>query len=351
MSAGSNDLLKCIVHIVHNYWSICENFISSVIRIDRMELSATALSSEAEVVCYSCQEGGPDGSGHLPGRSCACRGSDAGYVHLSCLANYASEKSRHEQCLEDFKKPWEYCPVCEQKHRGEFAVALATEFSAFVRREYPHDATLRVICLSTQLSALMGLTSQSTPRQMTEIGVIARLLLEMVPLVSTTVDKELFLSIKGIAHHALGTMARREVTAEGDKRMIAHFQNYLEVNEELGYCEGINFARVLLADARSMCGGVDIKEYLSVHLEAYESRVIEFGEEGELTIHAGTRYAELLLKFSDPRYAETALGCERQREALDLLSKMKAISVRVFGTDHPVTKVISRVFGENELVE
>jgi hypothetical protein len=186
---------------------------------------------------------------------------------------------------------------------------------------------------------------------MTEIVLIAGLLLKMVTQVPTTEDKEMFLSIKGSAHHALGTMARREVTLEGDKKMISHFQSYLEVTEELGYSEGICFARVLLADARSMCGGVDIKEYLSVHLEAYESRVIDFGEEGELTIHAGTRYAQLLLKFSDPRYAGTALGCERQNEALDLLSKMKAISVRVFGPDHQVTKGISRVFGENELVE
>ena len=188
-----------------------------------MELSATALSGEAKVVCYSCQECVPDVTGHLPGRACACRGFNAGYVHLSCLANYASDKSRREQCLEEFKRPWEYCPVCEQKLWGEFAVAIAAESSAFVRREYPRDATLRVICLSTQLSALMGLTNQLSPWQMTEIGVIARLLLEMVPWVSTTVDKEMFFSIKGIAHHALGTMARREVNTEGDKRMIAHF--------------------------------------------------------------------------------------------------------------------------------
>jgi hypothetical protein len=109
--------------------------------------------------------------------------------------------------------------------------------------------------------------------------------------------------------------------------------------------------KVLLADARSKCGGVNITEYLSVHLEAYESRVVDFGEEGELTIHAGARYAELLLKFSDPRYAEIALGRERKREGLDLLSKMKAISVRVLGPDHLVTKEISRVFVENKLVE
>jgi hypothetical protein len=186
---------------------------------------------------------------------------------------------------------------------------------------------------------------------MTEIGVIARLLLEMIPWLTTTVEKQIFLSIKGIVFHALGTMARREGTAEGDNRMMAHFQSYLEVNEEIGFVEGINFARALLADAQSLCGGVDIKVLLSVHLDTYESRVIDYGEEGESTILAGARYAELLLKFADPCYADTALGCEHRGEALDLLLRMKAISVRVFGPDHLATKMIGRVFRENGLVE
>ena len=93
--------------------------------MDTMELSATALSGKDKVVCYSCQECGLDVSGHLPRRACACQGSDAGYVHLFCHANFASDKSSREQCLDEFKRLWEYCPMCKQKHRGEFAVAIA----------------------------------------------------------------------------------------------------------------------------------------------------------------------------------------------------------------------------------
>ena len=100
-----------------------------------------------------------------------------------------------------------------------------------------------------------------------------------------------------------------------------------------------------------MCGGVDIKVLLSVHLEAFESRVIHFGEEGELTILAGTRYAELLLKFSYLCYADAALGCKHRAEALDLLSRMKAISVWVFGPDHQATRGLGWVFRENGLLE
>ena len=97
-----------------------------------MGLSANASSGEEEVVCYSCQECGTDVLGHLPRRACLCWGSDAGYVHLFCLAKYATYKSRRKQSLDEFTRPWEYCPVCKQKHQAEFAVDIATELSSFV---------------------------------------------------------------------------------------------------------------------------------------------------------------------------------------------------------------------------
>ncbi len=107
----------------------------------------------------------------------------------------------------------------------------------------------------------------------------------------------------------------------------------------------------MVAHAQSLCGGVSNEVVLRVHLDIYESCVLDFGEEGEPTILAGTRYAELLLKFSNPRYADTALGCKRWGEALDLLLRMKAISVWVFGPDHLATKIIGRVIREHGLVE
>ena len=96
---------------------------------------------------------------------------------------------------------------------------------------------------------------------------------------------------------------------------------------------------------------MDIKLLLSVHLDTYESCVIDFGDEREPTILDGARYAELLLKLADPQYADTALGCKRWGEVLDLLSRIKSISVQAFGPDHLATKIIGRVFRENGLVE
>jgi hypothetical protein len=73
-------------------------------------------------------------------RDCACRGTDAGFVHLSCLTNYfAIAKSKQARDTVDFVTPWERCPSCDQYYQNELAVDIATEFVSFVRRQYPDD--------------------------------------------------------------------------------------------------------------------------------------------------------------------------------------------------------------------
>jgi hypothetical protein len=48
---------------------------------------------DEEAVCYLCLDGGVDKSDQPLRRDCACRGTDAGFVHLSCLTGFASTKS------------------------------------------------------------------------------------------------------------------------------------------------------------------------------------------------------------------------------------------------------------------
>jgi hypothetical protein len=42
---------------------------------------------DGEFVCYLCLDGDLDDDGQPLRRDCACRGTDAGFVHLSCLAD------------------------------------------------------------------------------------------------------------------------------------------------------------------------------------------------------------------------------------------------------------------------
>jgi E3 ubiquitin-protein ligase DOA10 len=45
---------------------------------------------DEEAVCYLCLDG--DESGQPLRRDCACRGTDAGFVHVSCLTGFAAAK-------------------------------------------------------------------------------------------------------------------------------------------------------------------------------------------------------------------------------------------------------------------
>jgi hypothetical protein len=43
--------------------------------------------------CWICLDDEADQDGNPPVRDCSCRGDDAGFVHLSCIVNYARTKS------------------------------------------------------------------------------------------------------------------------------------------------------------------------------------------------------------------------------------------------------------------
>jgi hypothetical protein len=109
-----------------------------------------------EAVCYLCLDGGDDEAGQPLRRDCACRGTDAGFVHLSCLTNYAETKSKQARDINEFVNLWETCPSFHQYYQNELAIDIASEFVSFVRRQYPRGDTLRQVeALHVKLVALM----------------------------------------------------------------------------------------------------------------------------------------------------------------------------------------------------
>lgn len=49
--------------------------------------------------------------------------TDAGFVHLDCLAEYAAAKRMQaNNDMIDFIKPWYSCPSCHQYYQNELAV-------------------------------------------------------------------------------------------------------------------------------------------------------------------------------------------------------------------------------------
>jgi hypothetical protein len=88
-------------------------------RTIEVDASSALASGEAEAMCYLCHETEADDDGQPLRRDCACRGTDAGFVHLSCLTKYAATKSVQASGMNEFIKPWRDCPGCHQKYQNK----------------------------------------------------------------------------------------------------------------------------------------------------------------------------------------------------------------------------------------
>ena len=130
-------------------------------------------------VCYLCLDGG-DESGQPLRRDCACRGTDAGFVHLSCLTDYAEIKSMQSNDVIEFCDPWTVCPSCHQEYQNKLAIDIANKFVPFVRRQYLDDTRRQVASLNLKLSAFDSMFDRLQPRQKSEAGVTANVLLSLI---------------------------------------------------------------------------------------------------------------------------------------------------------------------------
>merc|ERR1719162_216387 len=83
-------------------------------------------------VCWICQDGEvqTETSSRKLIRGCACRGPDAGFAHLDCLA---------EAALYD-QDTWDRCPNCRQDFTGDVRLGLArTQWEGVLARKLPPE--------------------------------------------------------------------------------------------------------------------------------------------------------------------------------------------------------------------
>jgi hypothetical protein len=296
---------------------------------------ASSLLGEAEdgeAVCYLCLDGGVDEADQPLRRDCACRGSDAGFVHLACLTKYAETKSIHTNEMTEFVALWKECPGCHQKYQNELAIDIASKFVSFVRRQYPSGDTQRQVeALHVKLVALMDMFGRRlTPVQKKELGVTANVMVSLIDRMKA--DAPLlrrYSQFEADAYNVHGRIALDEGTDESARRAVAHLENQLEVNESIGDAEGAANAKANIAYVKSKYeGGRNNEELLRASQELYEMGVAEFGEETQYTISAGKNYAINLRKAN------------RGDDARELLTKLLATSMQVLGPHHNVTKEV-----------
>jgi hypothetical protein len=297
-------------------------------------------------VCYLCLDGGVDEAGQHVRRDCACRGTDAGFVHLSCLANYAATKSKgvRDKDMKSFINPWEFCPSCHQKYQNELRIDIATEFASFVRQQYPRDTKKQVEALYVKLCAFTSMLNRLTPIQKREAGVTANVLLSLINRLKGDAPlTRRYSQFEADAYCTHGLIAIDEGTKESARRAVVHFENQLEVCEAIGFARGVATAKSNIAIAQSMYEGDNSnEEVLKASQELYELCVAEYGEEIEYTIRAGRNYAFHLRKAN------------RLDETRELLTKLLVTSKQVLGSDHNTAKsikaMLEMVVAEHEIV-
>ena len=293
------------------------------------QLDAFGGDQEA-TVCYLCLDGGSE-AGQPLRRDCACRGTDAGFVHLACLTDYAATKSKQAQDMIEFRGPWRECPGCHQCYQNKLGIDIAAKFVLWVRRKYPDDTQMKVEAHYLKLCALDNMLERLQPVQKREVGVTADVILALIEWMNggALPLSMRYSQVKASAHGVHGRIALNEGTEESARRAVAHFEKCLEVSKATGDTDGIAATISNIAYAKSMYeGGNNNDELLKTSRELYELRVASFGEEHGYTIIAGKDYAVDLQKV------------DRGDEARELLTKLLAASKRILGSHHNITKEI-----------
>jgi hypothetical protein len=290
--------------------------------------SELAYSDDGVAVCYLCLDAGLF---EPLRRDCACRGTDAGFVHLACLAEYAETKSKQASDTKEFREPWIACPGCHQYYQNDLAIDIASKFVSFVRRQYPRDTQMQVESLYSKMCALMKMFDRLTPVQKMELGVTANVLLSLIDRMKGEISllSMRYYEFEADAYTTHGRIALKEGTEESARRAVVHFEKSLEVFKAIGNDEGVATAKTNIAIAKSKYkGGNNNEELLKASRELYELRVSEYGKEHENTILAGKIHA-IDLQNANCR-----------EEARELLMKLHATSKQVFGPHHNITKSV-----------
>ena len=292
---------------------------------------SSPVNEEQDVICYICHETEADEDDQLR-RDCACRGTDAGFVHLSCLTKYASSKSKQARGMgmNEFRKPWWCCPSCHQYYQNELAIDIATEFDSFVRRQYPRDTRMQVEALNTKLRAFDSMFERLQPVQKREAGVTANVQLSLIDQMKGEVSPlpRRYYKFEAKVYNSLGCIALDEGTEDSARRAVVHLEKALAVSKAIGDADEAATTKANIAIVKSKYESDNNEELVRASQEIYELRVAKYGKEHELTIDAGKIYA---LKL------HTANGVD---EARALLTKLLITSKQVFGPDHNNTKEV-----------
>mmetsp|Transcript_8328 Transcript_8328/g.15089 ORF Transcript_8328/g.15089 Transcript_8328/m.15089 type:complete len:429 (-) Transcript_8328:143-1429(-) len=286
-------------------------------------------TSDEGAACWICLDDESDESAQPLRRDCSCRGN-SGFVHLSCIANYAEQLTREMSESRDsgkFIMTWTACPNCHQDYEHELAADLVARCTSFVERNYPGDLWF---CAHAVYLKLRKLAIRRNNRD--EGAQIATEVISIVEQMRTESSYSLtraILYFEIAAYESLALFAESEGTKESLKDAVEFHTRCRDIYVHIGIPTDIAHAEACITQAKSKYNGDEgwtKDDVLKDCQDYYKESVEEGGEESCVAMISTFRLADAL------RASHHGIEAER------LITKLAAIAHRVHGSDHDFTK-------------
>jgi hypothetical protein len=284
--------------------------------------------------CYICLDEGPDEAGKPLVRDCSCRGDTAGLAHLSCIIEYAKQKSKQAvySDLAGFAMPWDKCNNCHQPFQNQVALDLSSTFVSFAEEAYGYPGNgkwdkLKVLTgLRSKIERLFSVLFSNSPREdkgilIVECEMLIKKLLSMVDQTKKDLKMRSWLHMpptsdeyqyykllcghyEAAGYMNLGTIASLDQTEASYKRSITYFQKAKAIYNLLGLDDRaklMDIHNAKLKDRVAGCDGdgvnvaVNASSLLNGAMHDYEYSLKRFGSTSEATLRSGSTYVSELV--------------------------------------------------------
>jgi hypothetical protein len=251
----------------------------------------TSKSSMAS--CWICLDDEADRCGKPPVRDCSCRGDDAGFIHRSCLVEYARRKSSEAVRPDGFISPWMNCPSCKKSYQNQLLIDLSDEFKRFIDEKYPefdwrHLALQRVM-LATQALAS---SAQRSKERLDEIIETSLSVINQLPMPLDLTIHHSVEALKAAALELMGILTLREedLTEDEAKKGLKYLDDSRKMSGAIGAVEDIIKLESLIANFK-VCAfrSFGLKSHL-----AYRKRRSKSLRDAELLIRCQLKSMEMV---------------------------------------------------------
>jgi hypothetical protein len=235
--------------------------------------------------CYICLDEGPDEAGKPLVRDCSCRGDTAGFAHLSCIIEYAEQKSK--QAADDlaaFSTPWDDCNNCNQPFQNQVTLDLSSAFVFFAEEAYGYPGNgkwdkLKVLTgLRSKITSLLKVLYSDSPREdkgtlKVECEMLIKKLLSMVDQTKKDLKMSSWLHMpptsyeyqyykllcggyEAFGYQYLGMMTSLDHTEASYKRSIKYYQKARAIYKLFGLNDRAKLMDIAIATLKECWPGV-----------------------------------------------------------------------------------------------